>query len=92
MQSWVSLMVCNFAVLASAFFKLSSTTPDGSIYSTSGRRVGAMPSPQFPTGLSPILTGDESANEEERSRSIGLSKLDVTIDLEQDNVYNISNG
>jgi hypothetical protein len=82
MQNWVSLTVCNFAVLASAFFKLSSTTPDGTIYSTSGRRVGVVP-PQKPLiNFSSVRTHPDGSSGEGISRGTKLSKLDLTIDQE----------
>ena len=81
-QVWVSLLVCNFAILASAFFKLSNTTPDGTIYSNSGRRVGVVPPRQSLINFSPPSKGRDGVSEEERSGSIALSKLDITIDLE----------
>jgi hypothetical protein len=74
-------MVCNIAVLASAIFKLSKTRPDGTIYSASGRRVGAARPSQSVIMFASARTGG-SANEQERSRSIALSKLEVTVDLE----------
>jgi hypothetical protein len=90
MQSWVSLMVCNFAVLASAFLKLSNTTPDGTIYSAAGKRVGAIPPPRSPTSLSPVQTGRNSVSEAERSRSVTLSELGMTIDFELSDVSAMS--
>jgi hypothetical protein len=86
-QSWVSLIVCNFAVLASALLRLSDTTPDGTIYSSSGRRVGVrvVPPQQSLVNFSPARTRHDGKSEEERSGDVELSKLGLTTtDLELD--------
>jgi hypothetical protein len=78
MQNWVSLTVCNFSVLATAFFKLFSATPDreGTIYSASGRRLGVRP--QQPLAIfSPTRHDDNNINGEEKSRDTELSKLTI---------------
>jgi hypothetical protein len=79
MQNWVSLIVCNFAVLGSAFFKLwgkySNTAPEGSIYSPVGRRVGVARPPQSLLSFSPVQTGSGGNTEEEGSRGVELSKV-----------------
>jgi hypothetical protein len=89
MQVWLSIIVCNLAVLASAFFKLigrySSTKPKGTIYSSRGRRVGVVPLPKVPP-----RTELDGANDDEGSRVAELSKMDVTIDLELSDVSTTS--
>jgi hypothetical protein len=79
MQNWVTLTVCNFVVLASAFFKLFDTAPDGTIYSAFGRRVGVARPPQSLIKISPSRTGRDGNSGEERSRDVELSKLELTI-------------
>jgi hypothetical protein len=79
MQNWVTLTVCNFVVLASAFFKLFDTAPDGTIYSAFGRRVGVVRPPQSLIKFSPSRTGRNGNSGEERSRGVELSKLDLSI-------------
>ena len=90
MQAWTSLLVCNFAVLASAFFRLSSTTPDGTIYSSSGKRVGVLPPQQSFTNFSPPRTASDGNGEELQSGDVELSNLDVTVDLELSDVMTVS--
>jgi hypothetical protein len=70
-QNWVTLTVCNFPVLATAFFKSFSATPDrqGTIYSASGRRLGVRPQQS--------LTHHDDNNGEERSGDTELSKLTI---------------
>jgi hypothetical protein len=83
-QMWISLIVCNFVVLASAFLKLidrySKTT--STIYSTRGRRVGVVPFQPSRVSSSQVRTGRDATSRDERSEDVELSKLDVTVDLE----------
>jgi hypothetical protein len=82
-------MVCNFAVLASALFKFSDTRPDGTIYSSRGRRVG-IGRCQLPTiNITPDRTGDDGVSEEKRPTHVGLPQLDVTKDLKLDDASTI---
>jgi hypothetical protein len=94
MQNWLSLIVCNLAVLANAFIKLvnkySSAAPDGSIYSSSGRRVGAALPRQTVINFSPIWTDRDGTREEGRSRVVELSKLDLTTDPQRGDVPTMS--
>jgi hypothetical protein len=89
MQVWLSIIVCNLAVLAGALFKLigrySSTKPKGTIYSSRGRRVGVVPLPR----VSP-RTGLDGASDDVRFRVVELSKVDVTVDLELSDVSTMS--
>jgi hypothetical protein len=92
MQNWVSLIVCNFAVLAIAFLKFigkrSNTTPNDS----SGRRVGPVAPPQSVLDFSPARTGSDSTSEKEKERSgnVESSKLDLARDLELGDVSTIN--
>jgi hypothetical protein len=75
-------MVCNLAVLASALFKFSDTRPDGTIYSSRGRRVGVIRHQLPSINFAPGRTGDDGINEGKRPTSVVLSQLHVTIDPE----------
>jgi hypothetical protein len=76
---WISLIVCNFAILASNFLRIiGRCSKTNMIYSSRVRRLGVPLQPSTVSSFQ-VRTGFTG---EEGSGGIELSKLDVTVDLE----------
>jgi hypothetical protein len=66
-------------------------TPDETIYSASGRRVGVIPPPQSLLNFSPVRSESGGATEEEGTVAAELSKVNMEIDLEDKPVVTSTN-
>ena len=89
LKIWLSLIVCNCTVLASAFFKFIdqyfNTRPTGTMFSSRGRRVGVKTPGQSLISFPPPQLDRDGASEDERSSTgveLPVLKLDITVDLE----------